>query len=100
MKLGDTKSEFHKVKGCIIKNSEKVNSEIWPDLEGEYLIVIYQKFLPLIYLYHFFLFFIAVQNIFIAADFCLANCCLESRCFSVCIIETHTVQISKEGLLD
>ena len=32
MKLSDTKSELHKVKGCIIKNSQKVNRELWQDL--------------------------------------------------------------------
>ena len=34
MKLSDTKSELHKVKGCIIKNIQKVNRELWQDLRG------------------------------------------------------------------
>lgn len=32
MKLSDTKPALHKVKGCIIKNIQKVNSELWQDL--------------------------------------------------------------------
>lgn len=32
MKLSDAKSELYKVKGCIIKNIRKVNSELCQDL--------------------------------------------------------------------